>query len=137
MSEAPNGICGLCRLPLGESNWNWDHIVPRKMGGTNLPENKQRVHIECNQLKGSYDRIVYCVRCHKRLHVSKVNMHWESPPRPDTQHRPGIPLRPKFAASVAVGKKDHGKLPEKVKPTWRGIRRISPGPRVPLTGPWR
>lgn len=72
----PNSVCGLCRKPLG-TDWNWDHIVPRALGGLNLPHNLQRVHRQCNQWKGAFEPVVFCIRCRKSMLHDGVDGHWE------------------------------------------------------------
>jgi 5-methylcytosine-specific restriction endonuclease McrA len=49
--EMSNGVCGLCRLPLG-GDVHRDHIKPLAQGGADMLCNIQAAHAMCNQSKG-------------------------------------------------------------------------------------
>jgi 5-methylcytosine-specific restriction endonuclease McrA len=47
------GVCGICRLPVGFDEFVVDHIVPMWKGGPHLFENVQPAHHACNTRKGN------------------------------------------------------------------------------------
>ena len=48
-----NGLCGICVRSLGSEDLHIDHIIPRALGGTNVLNNLQVTHSECNIRKGA------------------------------------------------------------------------------------
>lgn len=44
-----NNKCQLCGEPKGKDSWNIHHIVPKKDGGTDTPDNLALVHSECHE----------------------------------------------------------------------------------------
>ncbi len=54
--ERDNGICGICKKPVGFAEFVPDHIKPKGHGGATHDdrlENLQPAHSWCNSLKGS------------------------------------------------------------------------------------
>jgi len=48
--ELQRGTCPCCNQPLGE-DYHMDHIMPRKLGGTNTDDNIQLLRQQCNNQK--------------------------------------------------------------------------------------
>lgn len=48
-----NGYCGICQMPLGDSPYHFDHIVPLARGGEHSTRNLQVAHATCNLRKGA------------------------------------------------------------------------------------
>lgn len=46
------GKCACCKLPLGD-DYQMDHIIPLKLGGTNTDDNIQLLRAKCNAQKGA------------------------------------------------------------------------------------
>ena len=44
-------ICQICLLPIGEANWNIDHIIPVSFGGHTYPTNLRLTHYDCNHAR--------------------------------------------------------------------------------------
>lgn len=49
--DRDNGICQLCFLPVGERDWDIDHIIPRSFGGQNFRNNLRLTHSACNNAR--------------------------------------------------------------------------------------
>jgi|SRR5690242_613298 len=49
--ERDKGICQLCHLPTGESDWDIDHIIPQSFGGQHYPANLRLTHKTCNNMR--------------------------------------------------------------------------------------
>lgn len=47
------GICGICREPMGDSPIHYDHKIPLAAGGTHTTDNIQVAHAKCNLRKGA------------------------------------------------------------------------------------
>ena len=45
--------CSLCGKQLSLDEATVDHIIPKSLGGTNIPENLQLAHKACNKAKGN------------------------------------------------------------------------------------
>lgn len=50
--EKANGLCGICRQPLG-AKVDFDHIIPIALGGPHSEDNLQAAHPRCNRSKGT------------------------------------------------------------------------------------
>ena len=63
--SSQQGLCAICGEPMPKGRFDtphatvwkkkrptFDHIRPRKKGGTDAPENLQLAHAECNWTKG-------------------------------------------------------------------------------------
>ena len=48
-----NGLCGICRNPLGDSKTEYDHIIPLARGGGHTQDNLQLSHPQCNRIKNA------------------------------------------------------------------------------------
>ncbi len=48
-----NGICGICKKPVGASCWEIDHMIPISRGGAHAYVNVQLAHRACNRAKGA------------------------------------------------------------------------------------
>ena len=63
--QKQHGLCAICGEPMPKGRFDtphatvwkkkrptFDHIRPRKKGGSDAPENLQLAHAECNRTKG-------------------------------------------------------------------------------------
>jgi 5-methylcytosine-specific restriction endonuclease McrA len=48
-----DGICGICKTPVGLEHMTIDHVVPLSKGGLHSYANTQPAHEECNRHKGN------------------------------------------------------------------------------------
>ena len=48
-----NGVCGICKLDIGDAPYEFDHIVPLARGGSHTMGNIQVAHRRCNRSKGA------------------------------------------------------------------------------------
>ena len=46
-----DSVCYLCGEPIGDSNYEIDHVQPRSQGGDNTLENLRWTHKTCNRIK--------------------------------------------------------------------------------------
>lgn len=49
------GFCMACGRPLGDE-WEWDHVIPIRLGGEHTLANSQRLHPWCHRAKTAADR---------------------------------------------------------------------------------
>lgn len=53
LSEAQEGRCGICHMPLCAHDIEVDHIVPVARGGSDVRHNLRLVHGSCNRARGA------------------------------------------------------------------------------------
>jgi 5-methylcytosine-specific restriction endonuclease McrA len=58
LHKSQRGKCAICRCDLG-SDAHVDHIMPRKLGGSNARSNLQLTCAPCNLSKGGRDPITH------------------------------------------------------------------------------
>lgn len=47
------GVCGICRQPIGDGPFHFDHIMPLARGGAHAQNNIQVAHPRCNLMKSA------------------------------------------------------------------------------------
>lgn len=68
MLEAQFGLCFWCGKPL-TCGGSFDHIIPKKLGGSDKPENICLAHVKCNNEKGHYAPSEYILMKLKDMHA--------------------------------------------------------------------